>query len=698
MVNSRPTEASAAALNAILPPVAKRIPHDVQMFGSTLSDHYAWMRHRDDPDLIPHLQAENAYAHAMMAPHADLQAALYEEMRGHMQEEDESVPYRHGDWLYFERTSMGAQYPVLWRRPVRENGVARIILNANDLAEGKKFFSLGFIAVSPDGNMLAYTFDALGYEQYTLVVKDLRTGMMTRTRLKNVTSAAWASDSTTLFYTMEDEASKRSYRLYRHDVLSGEITFLHEESNDLLQIHVRRSLSGAFVYMDTSSHTSLTSSCIRADAPYSVFREILPLQENVRLEIEDDGGKFFYIRTNSDGAVDFRIVKAPCDKPGEWTTEVEYLAGYKIVKHIVLANYLIVHLSELVEPKILVKNLQTGDIKHLDFPGQFFLDQAFEIEPSDNVEFNSTTYRFVYESMVTPVTTVECDLSTMACTILKTNAVPGYDRSNYTTKRFFVPADDGTFVPVSIVYKGDLTLDGSRPLHLWGYGAYGFPETVNFSVPRLSLLDRGVIFAIAHVRGGSDMGEQWWLDGKLKKKMNTFTDFISCARYLIREGYTSHDRISAQGGSAGGLLMGAVNNLAPELFTAMILDVPFLDLMNTMLDPNLPLTTGEYGEWGNPNIEADFRTMLAYSPYDNLQAGEYSAAMLVTSSLADPRVGYWEPAKWVQKMRAVRTDGKPVLFKIKLDAGGHGGSSGRFDKLVDAAFKFAFLLTKLGAQ
>lgn len=688
--------ASAAGFNAILPPVAKKVPHFVEMFGAKLDDQYAWIRDRNDPDLMPLLEAENAYAAAMMAPSAELQDRLYHEIRGHVQEADETVPFRQGAWLYFERTEKDKQYPVHWRRPNKEGGVARIILNPNELGAGKKFFNLGFHAISPDGNMLAYTFDGLGYEQFTLVVKDLRNGMLTRTRVKNVTSAAWANDSVTLFYTTEDETSKRSNRLYRHDTLTGEHVFVKEEPNEEVQLAVRRSFSGAFIYLDTTSHTSVTSSYIRANAPAMVFKEILPRAPNVHYEIEDDGGEFFYIRTNADGAVDFKIVKAPCDQPTAWQVVMAYQAGLKVVKHIVLANHLVVHVSEMAQPKIVVVDHRTGVSRTLDFPGQLFHDEAFEIEPDDNAEFDADTYRFSYESMVTPPTTVDCDLTTLSCTVLKTKPVLNYDSTKYTTRRIFATASDGARVPISLVYKGDLVLDGSRPLHLYGYGSYGLAETANFSFARLALLDRGVVFAIAHIRGGSELGEQWWIDGKLKKKMNTFTDFISCARHLIAEGYTSDDRISAQGGSAGGLLMGAVNNLAPTLFKVMLLEVPFLDMMNTMLDASLPLTTGEYGEWGNPNVEADFRTMLGYSPYDNIAARDYSATMLVTSSLADPRVGYWEPAKWVQKIRAMRTDDKPVLFKIKLDAGGHGGSSGRFDKIADAAFNFAFLLSRMG--
>lgn len=696
MGSSHITGASEHAFNAILPPVAKKIPHFVEMFGKALDDSYAWIRDRNDPDLMPLLEAENAYADAMMAPTAELQAQLYAEMRGHMQEADETVPYRHGAWLYFERTTVGGQYPVLWRRPNSEGGVARSILNANELAAGKKFFNLGFNAVSPDGNMLAYSFDGLGYEQYTLVVKDLRTGMLTRTNVKNVTSAAWASDSVTLFYTTEDETSKRSNRLYRHDTLTGEHHLVMEETNDQLHISVRASRSGAFIYLDTKSHTSVTSSYLHADAPLMVFREILPLTQGVIYDIEDDGGRFFYIRTNADEAVDFKLIKAPCQDPRAWQVEFDHLPGRKIAMHIVLTGHLVVHVSELAVPKIFVKDLAGGESRQIDFPGPFFNDEAFEIEPDENAEFHTDKYRFGFQSMVTPITTVECDLSTLSCTILKMKPVLNYDSTAYATRRIFATTGDGARVPISLVYKGELTLDGTRPLHLYGYGSYGFPETTNFSIARLSLLDRGVIFAIAHIRGGSDLGEQWWLDGKLKKKMNTFTDFIACARHLIAEGYTSSDRISAQGGSAGGLLMGAVNNLAPTLFKVMLLEVPFVDVMNTMLDASLPLTTGEYGEWGNPNIEEDFLTMLAYSPYDNIAARDYSATMLVTSSLADSRVGYWEPAKWVQKMRALRTDGKPVLFKIKLDAGGHGGSSGRFDKLNDVSYNFAFLLSRLG--
>lgn len=682
---------SAAALNAVLPPVAKRIPKYTEIHGVTLTDDYAWMTNVDDPDLMPHLEAENRYADACMRGTEELQAALYKEMRGRMKEGDETVPHLNGEWLYFNRTLEGKEYPVYCRRFDRPGSVEETILDLNALAAGLDYFAIGLMQVSPNGSLLAYTFDVVGDEKYILVVKDLRTGELLSTTAERVTALAWANDSETFFYTTEDDVNKRSDRLYRHKVGSDEHKFLHVEEDDVLQISVRRSLSGRFIFMETGDHTSATASCINADQPQSTFKEILPLKQMVRYDFEDDGGENFYILTNDWDAIDYFVVKAPCGSPASWQTILPHRRGVTLFGMTVLADHLIVHEREHCLPKVRVQKISTGEVHYVFFP-----EPVYDVEPEENHEFHTSKYRLTYESMVTPPATFECDLNAGTTEVLKTEEVIGYDATAYNCKRIFATAEDGTQVPISLVFKGDLVPGG--PLLLYGYGAYGYAMTPYFSDKRLSLLDRGVVFAIAHVRGGGEGGEQWWLDGKLKVKMHTFTDFISCARRLIDAGYTTKKRLAIEGRSAGGLLIGAVLNLAPDLFRAAVLGVPFVDLLNTMLKASLPLTTGEYGEWGNPNFKEDFQTMWAYSPFDNIVARDYSAAILVRSSFKDPRVSFWEPVKWAAKMRATRTDGNPTILKMRLKAGGHFGGSGRFDALEDIAFDYAFILTMVGAN
>lgn len=679
---------SAVNVNLVAPPVAKKVPHVVSLHGQDVVDDYAWMRNLpvQDPDLIPHLEGENAHALSYMADTIDLQETLYQEMRSRIKEADQTVPARRGRWFYYSRTEEGKQYSITCRRSVKAGSPEEIILDVNVLAEGSSFFQLGSVAFSPSGNFVAYTYDNKGFRQYTLVVKNLRNGKVLDTTAERVTSVVWASDNKTLFYTSEDAVTKRSNRLYRHKVGNKGHELVWEEPDEFFGVHVSKTRTGAFIYLNTSSHTTASSAYIRADKPLSKFKQILPQQHMVTYEVDDDG-KNFYILTNEQ-AKDFRLLKAPARSPSKWKEVLAHRPGIKIEGVDVFADYLIVFETDQGLGKIRIQKLSTGAVHYIDFP-----EPAYAVSGAANHEFDTAVYRFSYNSMVTPPSTFEYDLESRSTTVLKTQEVKGYDLTAYKCERIFATAADGTLVPVSLVYKGDLS--ASRKCHLYAYGSYGITIPTGFSSARVSLLDRGYVYAIAHIRGGGDMGETWRDDGKLRKKMNTFTDFIACAEHLIAKGYTSREQLSIEGGSAGGLLMGAVLNLRPDLFKAAIVDVPFVDVINTMLDETLPLTVAEFEEWGNPKVEDDYNYMRLYSPYENIQAAHYPA-MLVQSAFYDSQVPYWEPSKYTAKLRATKLDSNPLIYKISLEAAGHGGKSGRFDALKDVAFEYAFLLKQQG--
>jgi oligopeptidase B len=668
-----------SALKAALGPIAKQVPHQVSMHGALLDDNYAWMRDKSNADLIPHLKAENTHAECFMADTLDLQDQLFHEIRARIKEADETVPSRRGEWLYFERTEEDKQYPIYCRRHVL-GGDVEVMLDVNEIAGSAEFTSVEGLEVSPDGKFLAFRVDQEGNEKYVLGVKDLRTGRC-HGIAECVTSCAWASDSQTLLYTTADEQTNRSYRLFRHN--RGRHYLMREEKDELLQILVRRSRSGRFIYLDTTSHTTATSSYIPSDQPHAPLTDVVPLTPNVKCTAEDDGRQFFVL--TNDGAKDFRIIAAPCDRLDQWQEVVAHRKGTQLVNHVVLKDCLIVH-EQAGVPLVRVQQISTGTVRYIAFP-----DPMYDVTGLDNFEFDTKKYRLEYSSLVTPPSTLEYDLGTGALVTLKETEVGGYEKERYKCERIYATAEDGTQVPISLVYKDSVTLDGRQFLHLYGYGAYGSTINPYFSIGRLSLLNRGFVYAYAHVRGGGELGEGWWEGGKLEHKMNTFTDFIACARHLIALGYTTSDRLTIEGRSAGGLLMGAVLNLAPDLAAGAILGVPFLDVLNTMLDESLPLTTGEFKEWGNPKVKKDWDIIRAYSPYDNIARTDYPA-ILVRSSLNDSRVGFWEPAKWTAKLREMKTDKNPLIFKILLEAGGHGGHSGRFDALRDIAHDYAFII------
>ncbi|MCM2256615.1 MAG: S9 family peptidase [Vicinamibacteria bacterium] len=674
----------------LTPPVAKRIPRTDVYHGETRVDDYFWLRDKSNPDVAAYLEAENAWADAVMAPTRGLQEKLYAEMLGRIQETDLSVPYREGGFFYYSRTEQGKQYPILCRKAGTLDGAEQVTLDLNALADGKKFMALGAFAPSDDGRLLAYSTDDTGFRQYLLQIKDLATGETLPDRVDKAVSVAWAADGRTLFYTVEDEA-KRSYRVYRHVVGdTGEDVLVHEEPDERFGVYVGRSRSGACVFMASASHTTSEVRFLKADTPAGEWTLIAAREQDHEYDVEHHGDRF-YIRTNDRGRT-FRLVSTPVSSPGRehWQEEVPGRPDVMVEGVDCFARHLVLQEREAGLPQLRVIELATGAAHRVEMP-----EPVYDAFPVNNRVFDTAVLRFSYQSLVTPASVFDYDMTSRVRTLRKQQPVlGGYDAARYVSERLFATAGDGTRVPISLVRRRDLPRDGSARGYLYGYGSYGISIPIAFSSNRLSLLDRGFAFAIAHIRGGGDLGKPWHDAGRMQKKRNTFTDFIACAEHLIAEKYTSADRLAIEGGSAGGLLMGAVCNLRPELFRVVVSKVPFVDVINTMMDASLPLTAGEWEEWGDPRQDADYRHMKSYCPYTNLRAQAYPT-MLVKTSFNDSQVMYWEPAKYVAKLRTLKTDDNPLLFKTNM-AAGHGGASGRYDALREAAFDYAFVLSQLG--
>jgi oligopeptidase B len=670
-------------------PVARRIPKVDVVHGERRVDDYAWMRDKADPAVAAYLEAENAYADAAMASTTPLQETLYREMLGRILETDMGVPYRKGDFLYYSRTEEGKQYPIYCRK----RGVdapEEVTLDLNALAAGHTFMSLGAYAVSDDGAFLAYAVDVTGFRQYTLAVKDLRTGQTLPDAAERVGSVAWAADDATLFYTVEDEQTKRQYQLWRLRLGAAEPVVVFEEGDEAFNIGVGRTRSRAYLVLGVGSHTTSEAWILPAETPEAEWRLVAPRIPEQEYEI-DHHGDLLYLRVNDVGR-NFRLVSAPVAGPGRdaWTEVVPHRHDVMLEGLDFFRDHYVLWERQDGLPQIRVTSLRDGRSHRVSFP-----EPVYSLFPSANAEWDATLYRFSYQSLVTPSAAFDYDMETRERTLLKEQPVlGGYDRTAYVSERVHATASDGTAVPVSLVYKKGAPRDGTAPCLLTGYGAYGFPMPITFSSNRLSLLDRGVVYAIAHVRGGGDLGKPWHDDGRMMHKRNTFTDFIACAELLVREGYTGPKSLAIEGGSAGGLLMGAVSNMRPDLFRAVISRVPFVDVINTMLDESLPLTVAEFEEWGNPKKKEEYDYITTYCPYTNLEAKAYPA-MLVKTSFNDSQVMYWEPAKYVARLRTLTTGSSVVLLKTNM-AAGHGGASGRYDHLREIAFDDAFLLTELG--
>ncbi len=681
----------------IAPPVCPRRSRSQTLHDEVRDDPYFWLREKENPEVRAHLEAENAHADSGLAPTAELQDRLYTEMLARIQQTDAEVPYRKGDWLYYTRTEAGRQYPVYCRKPaptdtaIEDGAGEQVYLDLNQLAEGQPFLALGHHAVNDDGTLLAYSLDTTGFREYQLYIQDLCTGELLADRVGRIAGVAWAAGGTTLFYLTEDEA-KRSYRLYRHTLgeESTADTLVFEEADPLFRLTLFRSRSGAYVFMTSSSFTASEVLAISADRPAEA-RVLLPRQADHEY-YADHHGEHFYLRTNDQGR-NFRLVRAPVDHPerDHWEEVLPYRPAVMLEEIEPFQGFLVALEREDGRPQARILDAATGEQHRLTFP-----DPVYSASPQDNREFATPRFRFRYQSFATPPSVFDYDTVNRELALLKRQPVLGdFDPEKYVSRRAYATATDGVRIPISIVQRKDLG-GGPHPTLLVGYGSYGYPYPITFSSDRLSLLDRGMVFAVAHIRGGGEMGKPWHDDGKMARKQNTFTDFIAVAEHLIADGVTSPVKLAITGGSAGGLLMGAVVNLRPELFGAVVSYVPFVDVLNTMLDDTLPLTVAEYLEWGNPNVKEHYELMRAYCPYTNLHAGAYPA-MLIRTSLNDSQVMYWEPAKYVAKLRTLKTDPSPLLFKTNLDAG-HGGASGRYDRLRDQALDYAFILTQLGVE
>jgi oligopeptidase B len=667
------------------PPAAARRPQVTKIHGYTRTDDYFWLRDKTNPEVRQHLEAENAYTEALMKPTEALQKKLYDEMVARVKQSDESVPSRKGDWLYWSKTTEGKQYPTLLRRRA-SGGEPEVMLDVNAMAEGHGFFALGGAEVSDDGNLLAYSIDTTGYRQYLLQVKDLRTGATLRENFPRVGSIVWATDNKTLFVTTEDSVTKRSDKFWKHRVGTDETTLLYTEPDELFDVFASRSRDGKMIFLTSAAKTMTEARYIPADQPDGKLLIALKREKDHEFTIDEDDG-MFYIRTNK-GAKNFRIVSAPIATPDEshWKLVLAHNPNVKIQDVDFFADFVVISERENGLTYLRVIDKRTHVSHRVSTP-----EPVYTIFLGNNREYRTDTIQFNYNSMVTPPSTFAYSVASKNRTLLKQQDVFNYDKSQYETKRIWVTARDGALVPVALVYKKGTPMDGSAPMLLYAYGSYGASLDPTFSSNRLSLLDRGFIYALASIRGGGELGEPWREGGRMMKKMNTFNDFIDVAAYLEKTKYTSADRMMIQGGSAGGLLMGAVVNMAPNLFRAAVAQVPFVDVMNTMLDASLPLTTSEYIEWGNPNEKAAYDYMMKYSPYDNVRAQAYPY-MLVEVSYNDSQVPYWEGAKFAARIRAQKTDSKPLLVKANLGAG-HGGASGRYDRWKEIAFEYAFMVS-----
>lgn len=672
------------------PPVTEKKPKVTEINGDRLTDNYFWLREKANPAVIAHLEAENAYAAAVMKPTEALQDKLYNEILSHIKQTDNSVPYRWGDYFYYTRTIEGKQYPIFCRRPGNLNAPEQILLDLNEMAKGQKFMSVGSFAPSDDGNLLAFSTDNTGYRQYTLQVKNLKTGELLPEKIERVDNVAWATDNQTLFYVTEDDVTKRNDKMFRHVLGSDKYELIYNEKDELFDIGVGRTRDKAVILLGAYSKTSNEFRYIPANDPDAAWKIILPRQADHEYDV-DHRGDLFYIRTNK-GAKNFRVVTAPVADPSEknWKEFVAHRPAVKIEDVNLFADHAVLSEWENGLEQIEIVNFKNNERHRIAFP-----EPVYSASVSNNREFNTTVLRYNYQSLSTPSSVFDYDMNTRAAKLLKQTEVPGgFDKKNYKTERVFATASDGTKIPMSVVYRKSVKLDGSAPLLLYGYGSYGISIPPSFSASRLALLDRGVVYVIAHIRGGGELGEPWRDAGRMMNKINTFTDFIACAEHLINNKYTSKDRIVIQGGSAGGMLMGAVTNMRPDLFKAVIAQVPFVDVLNTMLDASLPLTTSEYIEWGNPNEKAAYDYMKKYSPYDNVHKANYPA-MLVKVSLNDSQVPYWEGTKLVAKLRDYKTDHNPLILKVNMGAG-HGGASGRYDAIHETAFDYAFALWQVG--
>jgi oligopeptidase B len=669
------------------PPMLQKIPEKLEIHGDVRIDNYFWLNDRDNPDVIAYLEAENAYADTVMAPHDGLQSTLIEEMKSRIKQDDQSVPYKDGDYYYYYRYEEGKEYPIYCRRKGSLDAGEEILLDVNQGAEGHEFYSVRGFAVSPDHTRATYGVDTQGRRFYTLHFLDLEKGELLPGKIEKITAdVEWANDSRTIFYTKQDPETLRSYQVFRHTLGEDDGHLVYQEDNETNSIFLERSLSGKFLFLTSAETVSTEVRYLPTDAPLQEFKVFLPREEGHEYYVTD-GGDRFYILSN-DQATNFRILEAPLDDTsrGSWKVTVPHRDDVLVEGFDVFRNHIVIEVLQNGLTQLEVLDRESGETYRMEFDEPVYTAYA-----DDNYTYDAAWLRYVYESMTTPESTYDFNLETREHKLIHEEEIPGgFDRNNYETVRVFASARDGTAVPVSLVYRKGMQKNGQNPLLQYGYGSYGATIDPDFDPDVLSLLDRGFIYAIAHIRGGSLMGREWYYDGRQLNKRNTFTDFIDVSRYLIEQGYTSPEHLYANGGSAGGLLIGAVVNMAPELYRGVATRVPFVDVVTTMLDASIPLTTGEWNEWGNPADKEFYDYMKSYSPYDNVTAQDYPHT-LVTTGLHDPQVQYWEPAKWVAKLRELKTDDNLLLLKTDMQAG-HSGKTGRFQSLEDTALYYTFFL------
>jgi oligopeptidase B len=681
---------SGLAAQDVTPPVATIRPRIDTLHGDIRTDNYFWIREKTNPQVIDYLNAENAYSAAKMKHTEALQQKLYDEMLGRVKENDLSVPYLENGYWYYNRTEKGKSYPVYLRKKGSLTAPEEVVLDENALAVGKRFSSVGDFAVSPGGSRLVYLHDTTALRVHTLYIKDLRTGKVLADSVSRVVpSVAWANDSV-LFYQTPDSA-RRANTVFRHIVgrpISSDVK-VFQEDNVLDNVDVRRSKSGKYIYITDDGFTSSEWRVIPTATPMATPQVIATRRPGVEYEIDDIDGAF--LMTTNDNALNFKVQRLATADLGtnKWTDFIPATDSVFIRNLEPFKNHLVVVERAGGLPRLRVIDLKTNAVHYITFP-----ESAYAVSPTQNAEFDTNNLRFVYNSMVTPASTYDYNMATRQRVLKKRVEVPTFDPSKYEVKRFMVTARDGARVPVSMIVGKNWKQDGTHPLLEYAYGSYGSTTEATFNSPVLTLVDRGFAYAIAHIRGGQEMGRKWYDEGKMMNKKNTFNDFLDVGQYLVDNKYTSKDRLIANGGSAGGLLMGAVANMRPDLYKAIVADVPFVDVINTMMDASLPLTAQEWQQWGDPHIAEQYAYMKTYSPYDNVERKAYPW-MLVTTSLNDSQVMYWEPVKWVAKLRAMKTDSNPLLLKINM-AGGHGGSSGRYDVLRERAFRYAFMLDAVG--
>ena len=690
--NSENNQTMNKSKNEVKAPIAEKVPYELKEHGNIRVDNYYWMNDREDQKVIDYLNAENAYTEAKMKHTEAFQEKLFEEMKGRIKETDESVPYFYNGYYYYNRYEEGKEYEITCRKIGSLDAEEEVIINANELAEGTSFFDVGDYSVSMDNKLLAFSTDTIGRRNYNIQIKNLETGEILKDKIPVTTgTVVWANDNATLFYALKDE-TLRSYKIMKHqlgsDVKKDQLIF--HEKDETFGAYVYKSKSNQYLFIISWSTLSSEMQFLDANNPNGDF-EIMQIRTKDMIYTASHYEKDFYIRTNLD-AKNFRLMKTPVNKTGvkHWKEVIPHRDNVLLEGTELFNDYLVLQEKELGLNKLRIISWDGNKDEYMKFN-----DPAYSVFISTNPEFNTPILRYTYNSLTTPRSTYDYNMDDDSQELMKQQeVVGGYNPGDYQSERIMVEARDGAMVPISVVYKKGLKKDGSNPTLIYAYGSYGSSVPPYFSSSRLSLLDRGFVFVLAHVRGSQTLGRQWYEDGKLLKKKNTFYDFVDCSKYLIEAGYTSEDKLFAMGGSAGGLLMGAIYNLSPETYKGVVAQVPFVDVVTTMLDESIPLTTGEWDEWGNPKDSVYYEYMLSYSPYDNVEAKDYPA-MLVSTSLHDSQVQYWEPAKWVAKLRDMKTDDNLLILDINMDAG-HGGASGRFARLKEVALEYAFMLDQVG--